>query len=85
MDDLTTKWGKGMNPVTWWGVWGSVSLYLYKRRIIHYTLPEKLRVYSSRFLFGLSLRWREFSAFAQERYGQQRKMVYHHWKRANSR
>ncbi|MBA54867.1 MAG: hypothetical protein CMK89_10485 [Pseudomonadales bacterium] len=85
MDDLTTKWGKGMNPVTWWGVWGSVSLYLYKRRIIHYTLPEKCRVYGSRFLFGLSLRWREFSAYARERYGQQRQMVYHHWKRANSR
>ena len=85
MDDLTTKWGKGMNPVTWWGVWGSVSLYLYKRRIIHYTLPEKLRVYGSRFLFGLSLRWREFTAYARERYGQQRQLVYHHWKRANSR
>ncbi|MEE2733477.1 MAG: hypothetical protein VYA55_21830 [Pseudomonadota bacterium] len=85
MDDLTTKWGKGMNPVTWWGVWGSVSLYLYKRRVIHYTLPEKLRVYGSRWLFGVTLKYRQFTAYARERYGQQRKSVYHHWKRANSR
>lgn len=85
MDDFTTKWGKGMNPVTWWGVWGSVSMYLYKHRIIRYSLPEKIRVYGSRWLFGVMLRWREFSSFARERYGEQRQAVYHHWKRANSR
>ncbi|MEC8811841.1 MULTISPECIES: N-acyl amino acid synthase FeeM domain-containing protein [unclassified Ketobacter] len=84
MDDFTTKWGKGMNPVTWWGVWGSVSMYLYKHRIIHYSLPEKIRVYGSRWLFGMTLRWRELSALAKERVGQ-RHAVYHHWKRVNSR
>ncbi|AUM12192.1 N-acyl amino acid synthase FeeM domain-containing protein [Ketobacter alkanivorans] len=85
MDDLTTKWGKGMNPVTWWGVWGGVSLYLYKRRIIDYTLVEKMRVYGSCWLFGLTLRWREFSAYAKARYGKQCQGVYYNWKRANSR
>lgn len=85
MDDLTTKWGKGMDPVTWWGVWGGVSLYLYKRRVIDYTPAEKLRVYSSRWLFGAALRWRELSAYAKMRIGQQRQAVYYNWKRANSR
>ncbi|MDY6919448.1 MAG: hypothetical protein SV765_04460 [Pseudomonadota bacterium] len=85
MDDLTTKWGKGMNPVTWWGVWGDVSLYLYRRRIISYTLPEKGRVYASRWLFQGFLRWRDFSTQLRRFYGKQCERVGHYnWKGANS-
>lgn len=36
--------GKGMNPVRWWQVWGPVSLHLYQRRIIDYSLLQKMRV-----------------------------------------
>jgi hypothetical protein len=85
MNDLTTKWGKGMNPIVWWGVWGNVSLYLYKRKVIHYTTKEKCRVYASRFLFGAALRWRELSSRAKEIYGAKRQDVYYNWKRVNGR
>ena len=40
----TGKTGKGMNPIKWWEVWGAVSLHLYQRRIIEYSLPQKIRV-----------------------------------------
>jgi len=85
IDALTTKWGKGMNPVAWWGVWGNVSLYLYKRRIIQYSPAEKMRVYSSRWLFDMYFRWRSFLSFARERYGQQSNGGYFNWKRVMSR
>jgi hypothetical protein len=40
----TGKTGKGMNPIKWWEVWGPVSLHLYQRRIIDYSLLQKMRV-----------------------------------------
>lgn len=40
----TGKTGKGMNPIRWWQVWGPVSLHLYQRRIIDYTLLQRMRV-----------------------------------------
>lgn len=40
----TGKTGKGMSAVKWWEVWGPVSLHLYQRRIIDYTLLQKIRV-----------------------------------------
>ena len=46
----TGKTGKGMNPVLWWDVWGYVSLHLYQRRIIEYSLVQKIRVYFNRTL-----------------------------------
>lgn len=69
MDDLTTKWGKGMNPVQWWRVWGSVSLYLYRRRVIHYSLMERYRIHASRLLFQsaewLAPKWQRLRRLAQ--------------------
>jgi hypothetical protein len=40
----TGKTGKGMSPIKWWEVWGAVSLHLYQRRIIEYSLLQKIRV-----------------------------------------
>jgi len=40
----TGKTGKGMNPIKWWEVWGAVSLHLFQRRIIEYSLLQKIRV-----------------------------------------
>lgn len=51
LEKRTGTTGKGMNPINWWKVWGSVSLHLYQRRVIDYTLAEKARVYFNRFLF----------------------------------
>jgi hypothetical protein len=59
----TGKTGKGMNPVRWWQVWGPVSLHLYQRRIIDYSVLQKLRVRFNKAVFQLysvykwSLRW----------------------------
>ncbi|WP_461423137.1 N-acyl amino acid synthase FeeM domain-containing protein [Ketobacter sp.] len=55
MTDLTTKWGKGMHPVDWWRIWGNVSLYLYRRRVIRYSLAERFRIYGSCFLYHCSV------------------------------
>lgn len=54
----TGKSGKGMNPVRWWVVWGHVSLHLYQRRIIEYTLLQKCRVHFNRGLFELNRAFR---------------------------
>jgi len=48
----TGKTGKGMNPIQWWKVWGHVSLHLYQRRIIDYTMIQKARVYFNRGLYS---------------------------------
>ena len=55
MTDLTTKCGKGMHPVDWWRIWGNVSLYLYRRRVIRYSLAERFRIYGSCFLYHCSV------------------------------
>lgn len=49
----TGKTGQGMNPILWWQVWGHVSVHLYQRRIIEYSLLQKARVYVNRALFQL--------------------------------
>lgn len=59
----TGKTGKGMSPIKWWEVWGPVSLHLYQRRIIDYSLLQKLRVRFNRVVYSLNsafkkmLRW----------------------------
>ena len=59
----TGKTGKGMNPIRWWQVWGPVSLHLYQRRIIDYTLLQKMRVrfnksiYQAHRAYQWLLRW----------------------------
>lgn len=85
MDAMTTKWGKGMNPITWWGVWGNVSLYLHQRRILHYSPVEKMRVYGSRCLFDLYFRWREWVEQLSERNHQHKHVGFYSWKRVLSR
>lgn len=47
----TGKTGRGMNPIKWWEVWGPVSLHLYQRRIIDYSLLQKIRVRFNRAAF----------------------------------
>ena len=50
----TGKTGKGMSPIKWWEVWGPVSLHLYQRRIIDYSLLQKMRVRFNRAVFTAS-------------------------------
>jgi len=50
----TGKTGKGMNPISWWQVWGHVSMHLYQRRIIEYSWMQKMRVSWNRALFRIS-------------------------------
>ena len=49
----TGKTGKGMNLIKWWEVWGPVSLHLYQRRIIDYSLLQKMRVRFNRAAFTI--------------------------------
>lgn len=59
----TGKTGKGMNPIKWWDVWGPVSLHLYQRRIIEYSMLQKMRVrfnqavYKANSLIKTFVRW----------------------------
>ena len=50
----TGKTGKGMSPIKWWEVWGPVSLHLYQRRIIDYSLLQKLRVRFNRAVYSIN-------------------------------
>lgn len=50
----TGKTGKGMNPIKWWEVWGPVSLHLYQRRIIDYSLFQKVRVRFNREIYRIN-------------------------------
>ena len=50
----TGKTGRGMNPIKWWEVWGPVSLHLYQRRIIDYSLLQKIRVRFNRAAFTVN-------------------------------
>ncbi len=50
----TGKTGKGMSPIKWWEVWGPVSLHLYERRIIDYSLLQKMRVRFNRSAYKLN-------------------------------
>lgn len=50
----TGKTGRGMNPIKWWEVWGPVSLHLYERRIIDYSLLQKMRVRFNRVAYKLN-------------------------------
>jgi len=47
----TGKTGKGMSPILWWQVWGAVSVHLYQRRIIDYSMTQKARVTINRTLY----------------------------------
>lgn len=51
LDKETGKTGKGMHPLLWWQVWGAVSVHLYQRRIIDYSLSQRLRVYFNRLYY----------------------------------
>ncbi len=55
VDKLTAKWGKGMNPLAWWFVWGKSSSYLQDRGVIRYSPLERARVQVSRALFSMAL------------------------------
>ncbi len=57
----TGKTGKGMNPVKWWQVWGPVSLHLYQRRIIDYSLLQKMRVRMNKGIFHLYLAYQSLT------------------------
>lgn len=53
LDKDTGISGKGMGPMRWWAVWGYVSMHLYQRRVIEFSLGQRVRVHLSRSLFGL--------------------------------
>lgn len=57
----TGKTGQGMSPILWWQVWGSVSLHLYQRRIIEYSLIQRCRVRFNRLLYQLVSRFKQLS------------------------
>lgn len=54
LNEETGKTGKGMNPIAWWDVWGPVSQHLYQRRIIEYSLLQKMRVQLNKAIFSVN-------------------------------
>jgi hypothetical protein len=59
----TGKTGRGMSPILWWQVWGHVSVHLYQRRIIEYSVLQKCRVQFNRSLYQLVAGLKRFGQF----------------------
>jgi len=59
LDKETGICGKGMPPSRWYSVWGYVSMHLYQRRVIDYSVWQKLRVSLSKALFDYKERVRQ--------------------------
>ena len=56
LDKDTGICGKGLGPVRWYSVWGYVSMHLYKRRVIEYSVWQKFRVRLNKALYDMHAR-----------------------------